>query len=273
MESQVHFIAGLPRSGSTLLSGIFRQNPRFYAAISSPVCALMSGCLEQMGAESEFYTLFDENRRKLICRGIFDAYYQPNSDYALIFDTNRMWPARLHQLVELFDNFKVICCVRNPAWVMDSFERVCRSNPFEYSRMFNPQSRQTVYTRCEALAAESGSVGMALTALKEAFYGELSERLLLIDYDLLTQYPQKTISLLYQFIGQREFPHDFNHVEFDADEFDHAIGVKGLHRVRKKVEFRPRPSILPPDLFKKYSELAFWLDTSGTNASCIAPRQ
>ena len=27
---KLHFIAGLPRSGSTLLAGILRQNPRFH---------------------------------------------------------------------------------------------------------------------------------------------------------------------------------------------------------------------------------------------------
>jgi sulfotransferase len=33
----LHFIAGLPRSGSTLLVALLRQNPRFAARISSPV--------------------------------------------------------------------------------------------------------------------------------------------------------------------------------------------------------------------------------------------
>ncbi|MBD9680249.1 sulfotransferase, partial [Pseudomonas sp. PDM18] len=32
-----HFISGLPRSGSTLLSAILLQNPRFHAGMSSPV--------------------------------------------------------------------------------------------------------------------------------------------------------------------------------------------------------------------------------------------
>jgi sulfotransferase len=32
-----YFISGLPRSGSTLLSGILKQNPEFYADIASPV--------------------------------------------------------------------------------------------------------------------------------------------------------------------------------------------------------------------------------------------
>ena len=36
-----HFISGLPRSGSTLLSGILKQNPDFYADIASPVETLI----------------------------------------------------------------------------------------------------------------------------------------------------------------------------------------------------------------------------------------
>ena len=147
-DRQFHFISGLPRSGSTLLAGILRQNPRFHASMSSPVSGLLNGALEQMGAGSEFYSFFDEAKRKRICKAIFEAYYADQTDRDVIFDTSRIWTARMHQLVELFDGFRMICCVRNPAWVMDSFEVIYRKNPFDYSRMFNAGSRQTVYTRC-----------------------------------------------------------------------------------------------------------------------------
>ncbi|MEM5734156.1 sulfotransferase, partial [Shewanella algae] len=40
MARRFHFISGLPRSGSTLLSAILRQNPRFSAGMSSPVAML-----------------------------------------------------------------------------------------------------------------------------------------------------------------------------------------------------------------------------------------
>jgi sulfotransferase len=30
MQNGIHFISGLPRSGSTLLAAILRQNPRFH---------------------------------------------------------------------------------------------------------------------------------------------------------------------------------------------------------------------------------------------------
>lgn len=268
----VHFISGLPRSGSTLLSGILRQNPRIHAAMSSPVSGLIQGCLEQMSASSEFYTFFDEAKRKRICNSMFDAYYFEHSDKDIIFDTSRMWAARLHQLTQLYGNFKMICCVRNPAWIMDSFETIYRKNPFDYSRMYSPQSRQTIYSRCESLVHAGGAFGSAWTALKEAFYGEYSDRLLLIDYDLLAQFPERTLELLYSFIEQPVYDHNFNEVDYDAGEFDHNLGVKGLHSVRKRVSFKPRRSILPPELFKKYSDMAFWQDTTGTQASCIATK-
>lgn len=272
MHQELHFISGLPRSGSTLLSGILRQNPAFYAAMSSPVASLMNGCLEQIGAGGEFFTFFDDDKRKRICHALFDAYYQDKNGYNVIFDTNRIWTARLHQLSELFENYKVICCVRNPAWIMDSFERIYRKNPFDYSRMFTPQTRQTVYSRCDSLLNAASVVGGAWTALKEAYYGEDSNRLLLIDYDLLTQHPERTMQLLYGFIGEKIYQHDFENVDYQENDFDQKLGVKGLHTVKRKVEFKVRSSILPPDLFSKYSEMAFWQDNVGTSASIISPK-
>lgn len=269
--TKFHFISGLPRSGSTLLSGILRQNPRYHANMSSPVGSLINSILEQIGAGSEFYSFFDEVKRKKMCDAIFDAYYDDSLEKDVIFDTNRMWAARLHQLVELFDNFKVICLVRNPAWVMDSFEQIYRKNPFNYSRMFASQNRGTVYSRCESMI-NGGVVGSAWMALKEAYYGDFSDKLLLIDYDLLAMHPEKTMSLFYEFIGEPKFNHDFDNVEFSHDEFDYTLGVKGLHTVKRKVEYKRRRTILPPDLFQKYSEMAFWTDTAGTAASVIAPK-
>lgn len=272
MSTKFHFISGLPRSGSTLLAGILRQNPRFHAAMSSPLAGLINSLLEQTGANSESYTFFDDAKRKRLCSAMFEAYYD-DKETPVIFDTNRQWTARMHQLVELFDGFKVICCVRNPAWIMDSFETIYRKNPFDYSRMFSAASRHTVYSRCEALINGGGAVGSAWTALKEAYYGEFSDRLLLVDYDLLTQHPARTLELIYRFIGEPAFDHDFNNVDYEESEFDQKLGVKGLHTVKKKVEFKSRRSILPPDLYVKYQEMDFWQDANGTAANIIAGKK
>jgi len=264
-----HFISGLPRSGSTLLAAILRQNPRFYAGMTSPVGSLFTGALAQMSAGSEFGSVVGVDQRRSVLRGLFTSFYESCPEDAVIFDTNRLWCTKLPALLDLFPGAKIIACVRNVAWVMDSIERLYRANPYENTRLFGNMQRSTVYNRLEGLAQHDQLVGFAWSALREAFYGEQAASLLVLDYELLAQAPQKLLPLLYQFIDEPLFEHDFDNVAYDAPEFDLQLGVNGLHRVRPKVEFQPRRTIIPPDLFEKYSQLSFWTDSSGSQASVI----
>lgn len=268
-----NFISGLPRAGSTLLSAILLQNPRFYAGMSSPIATLFDGVLAQVSAGSELSTMVDENQRARILRGLFDSYYVDKS-HPVIFDTNRAWTAQLPALMTLFPDAKVICCVRNVAWVMDSLERQFRDNAFEHTRLFNsPAERSTVYTRVEALANANRLVGYAWHALREACYSEFASRLILIEYDLVTHRPDEVFELLYEFLEEEPFKHDFENVEFDAPQFDAQLGLDGLHRVRSKVEPRPRKTVLPPDLFERYAQIAFWRNMPGSEAFKIVAQQ
>ncbi len=66
-----HFISGLPRSGSTLLAALLRQNPRFHAGMTSPVGTLFNGMLAQFSAGSEFGATIDRSQRQRLLRGLF----------------------------------------------------------------------------------------------------------------------------------------------------------------------------------------------------------
>lgn len=270
MRRQFHFISGLPRSGSTLLAALLRQNPRFHAGMTSPVGSLFSGMLNQFSAGSEFGAVISQEQRRCLLRGLFDSYYSDQADKSVVFDTNRLWCSRLPALRDLFPQSKVIACVRNVAWVMDSLERLYRANPFENTKLFADDSeRNTVYSRVETLAQRNRLVGFGWSALKEAYYGEQADALLLVDYELLVQAPERVLRLVYEFLEQPWYPHDFANVEYDAPEFDQALGVSGLHRVRRQVALESRRTILPPDLFEQYSKLSFWSDTTGTSAHVI----
>jgi len=74
------------------------------------------------------------------------------------------------------------------------------------------------------------------------------------------------MELIYQFRGEELFAHGFEHVDYDTPDFDAQLGVDGLHRVHPGVEPRPRQTILPPDLFERYSKLAFWRDMPQSKA-------
>lgn len=118
---------------------------------------------------------------------------------------------------------------------------------------------------------ESAEENLAeLTKQAEAFYGPLAKSLLLVDYELLAHVPHKVMPIIYEFIGEPWFAHDFDHVEYDAHEFDTQLGVPVLHRVRNKVRFEPRRTVLPPDLFDLYSKMSFWNVTAGSAAHVIA---
>ena len=269
-----HFITGLPRSGSTLLSALLLQNPRFHAGMTSPVGGLFKGMLNQLGAGSEFGPVVTKEQRRRLSRGLFDSYYADQvGEKEVIFDTNRMWSAQMPALMDLFPGAKLIACVRNVAWVMDSIERRYRANPFEITRLFNDDTeRNTVYSRVDTLAQRNRMVGYPWTALKEAFYGEHASSLLLVDYDLLAQAPQKVLPLIYQFLGEPEYAHNFEQVKYDAPEFDEALGLHGLHQVRPQVGLQRRESILPPDLFEQYSKLSFWQDQAHSRANVITAK-
>lgn len=265
-----HFISGLPRSGSTLLSALLLQNPRFHAGMTSPVGSLFSSMLDQFSAGSEFGMAINQEQRRRLLHGVFESYYADQAEKAVVFDTNRMWSAKLPALLDLFPSTKVIACVRNVAWVMDSLERLYRANPYENTKLFaDDVERNTVYSRVDTLAQRNRLVGFAWAALKESYYGEHARSLLVVDYDLLTQAPEKVLRLVYDFIEAPWYQHDFENVHYDAPEFDQALGVSGLHRVRPQVAAQTRRTILPPDLFQQYSALSFWNDAAGSAANVI----
>lgn len=264
-----HFIAGLPRSGSTLLAGILLQNPRFHAGMSSPVGALVNAVMNASRNPELSVFMTDEKTKRLV-RGVFDAYYDDVAPAEVIFDTNRTWSTQLSLISAMEPNAKVIACVRNPAWVMDSIEQVVRKNPFQKSRLFqDDRERATVYSRSDVMARQDRLIGFAWSALKEAYYADAADKLLLVEYDILCQRPKETMQLIYQFIGEPWFEHDFDTVEYSNEEFDRQLDTEGLHTVKRKVAWSPRRTVLPPDIFEKFNALAFWRDGKGSRAHRI----
>ena len=258
-QRTLHFISGLPRSGSTLLSALLRQNPRFHAHMSSPVAGLVHELLKGMSGSNEYALFISDKQRQRILRGLFEQFYGDEFCDSVIFDSNRAWCARMALLHSLFPESKVIACVREVPWIVDSIERLVQRNTFSPSAIFNFQAGGTVYSRADGVANADGMLGYPYNALKEAFYGEHASRLLLVRYESLVSNPQAVLDGIYAFIEEPAFAHDLHSVQFaDAHEFDRRAGTPGLHDVRPTVEALPRSTLLPPDLFARFANDAFW---------------
>ncbi|MEO7067575.1 MAG: sulfotransferase [Rhodanobacter sp.] len=256
---RIHFISGLPRSGSTLLAALMRQNPQFHAGMSSPLAGLFGALLSEMSGHNEFAVFLDDAKRERILRGVFDNF-NTDCDGEVIFDTSRAWCARMPAIAQLFPQAKVIACVRHLPWMVDSIERLVQRNAFSPSSIFNFTAGGTVYTRANGVSAADGIVGFAFDALEQACYGAQASRLLLVQYETLATDPAKALTAGYDFFGEPAFKHDFDHVAYDVREFDQRAGTPGLHAVRPKVAAIERATLLPPDLFHRFENDAFWRD-------------
>lgn len=260
MHNNIHFISGLPRAGSTLLSALLSQNPRFNATMSSPMGSIFKTLLQEMSQGNEYGLFIDNEQRAKMLTACFDAYYHRIQPTDIVFDTNRFWLTKLSALTALFPEAKFICCVRNVAWVLDSIESLTRRNALEPSKIFNFEAGGTVYSRVEGLASGTGMVGFALNAVREAVYSDQADRLLLVRYESLVADPLGVLTKIYSFIGEPPYPHNINNIQScpKALEFDTRLGAPGLHSVGSSVKEHKRRSILPPDLFNRYEPFSFW---------------
>lgn len=263
MLSKLHLISGLPRSGSTLLCALLRQNPRFMAAVTSPVASMCELLRIEMSGSSEFVTLFNDERRMQMLHAVFNGYYSTAREHHVVFDTNRTWTAKSEWLGRLFPDARIICCVRELGWIIDSIERMLRTNALQLSRVFDFKPGTSIYGRLDVLMnSESGLIGLPWSAFREAWFAEDAKRLIVIPYESLVREPERTLRRLYDVLGEQYFAHDTEHVSYDEPLYDAQLGMPGLHRVRPVIEMKQRIPSIPPDIFAKYAEANFWLNPS-----------
>lgn len=231
--------------------------------MSGPLGVLYNSMLEAISEKNEYAIFIPREKKPELLRSIFDVYYKEKfAAGQIVFDTSRVWCAKLAGVTQLFPQSRVFCSVRNLAWILDSFERQIHKNPFELSKTFNFERSDTVYGRIEGLLLGGNAVGFAWNALREAFFGEQADRLVLIQYESLVRGPEKVMNEFYDLLGEPRFHHDFDNLSYDEPEFDARLGMPGLHKIKAKVHYEPRDTILPLDLFKRYESCDFWTDSS-----------
>jgi len=259
MTQKYHFISGLPRSGSTLLSAILKQNPRFHANISDPLQDYSRNILQVTHSAVGMEAAVPLAKRVELIRGLFSTFYQGAPE--VCFNTNRAWCAQTAMVRDLFPSSKMIVCIRDVPWILDSFEQLNAKNPYTIKALFQHQDLPTVFNRVNMLMSQDGGGGYVsgpLACTKQAMYSNEKDMLCVVDYEALTRQPKSTMQAIYHFLGEPWFEHDFENVQDSYDEFDQQANIAGLHTVRRRVEYKARKPILPADLWQTYVSSSFW---------------
>ena len=290
MNKKFYFMAGLPRAGSTLLSTLLNQNPRFYSGPSSPVLGGMYSA-HQNFIDNELYHGYPKpDSVNKIIGSIIENWYS-DIDKPVVIDKNRAWCARV-PFIEGYikQEAKIIVPVRRLDEILASILTMIKRNPFkdgqprinfvdEYLIKANIPINDE--NRCNHLLNPDGILWESLNATKLGVDGGHGDKFHYVDYNDLVTDPQTELNKIYTFLGEELFEHSFDNLSNQHREDDlTTYGLGDMHEVHSKLEKTSSdPSeVLPASVIKLYNDnketLEFWkqpIQTFSTQTQIVAP--
>jgi sulfotransferase len=270
MDRTYHFLAGLPRSGNTLLSAILNQNPDIYSTPLSPLPTLMwnffDDCdhIEHVNRNKE-----NEIRAQELLLSFFDTFYK-DVDKPVIIDREKDWgtPANL-DLIKRFvtPTPKIIITVRDILEIIASFVAMdanyLKSNT-ENSNFYINNYRSPKDSIVEYLMRPNGDIDKSLLSLAPAFFPENKGMFHIVEYNDLILKPEETMTGIYAFLELPDYKHDFKKIKKVESDNDSALGLpKDLHDIKKSLsKSKTSTDILSEYIKHKYSNMEFWRDGS-----------
>ena len=240
-------LAGLPRSGSTLLSSILSENPDIHAEGNSAVCQMMwdldqscsYNCKEQLQAN-------DRQQAELDVISAIPHIYYKDVTKPIIFDKNRAWtlPANLFLMQKyIAANPKVIVLERSLIEIVKSFVNIRKENNWEGD--------------LEKGLLDDGSdpIVRSLNGLKWAKNNNSNNPFLFIQYNDLINNTKEIINQIYKFIDEPIFQHNLNNIINKNPENDKVYNLIGLHDIRPTINKRQIDIELSQETIDRCQEL------------------
>lgn len=270
MDKTFFFMAGLPRSGSTLLSAILNQHPDIYSSPQTDLLQMMY-LLDKKIPEFESYAAgINRNGYENVVKQLGQIFYSENPK-PIIIDKNRAWGTPYNQNLALLLNpqVKIILPYRPILEILTSFVLLARKNPksnFIDQNMEDFDFYARVYrniddARCDWLMRPNGEIDQAILSLAQC--KDYPHKFCLINYHNLIHQPQETMASIYSFLNVTEFRHNFtriNHKE-NTDLDKKVFGMPELHQIRSnlKITSKDPNEILSSYVLKKYADVLDFL--------------
>ena len=266
-DKKFFFMAGLPRSGGTLISSILNQNPDIYVSAQSTLPNTIGAAYNQYQSKEHKDSDQFQNIYNVIDMIIPTFYSGYKEKY--IIDKNFAW-LDVHPYVilehHLKNKIKVICPVRDILGILASWNRLCEKDPKnDYDKEIKkdyknkmPMPDRRAQHFMEIRNEESGIL-KGIEGLKRSLYSQFKDNILLVDYDDLTKNTAESISKVYDFLEIEHFDHTFENLS-TPHEYNDTWGVKDHHKVKDSIrrEDYDYTKIFSPETIRKYSGLEFW---------------
>lgn len=241
-------IAGLPRSGSTLLCNVLNMNSKNHATETSPVLGVLNNIkasFSHEGFAKPVDRLSKMEQIRLSMKGFLDGYY---ANKEVVFDKNRGWTYNINFIDAVLDNTdtKIIWTYRNPVEIISSiYNAYNKTILLEGSDEINNKIK-TLDSFIQTMVGENSIIASPVVALKDVIDRGYSDRLMFVRYNDLIDRTQEVMNQIHDFIGEEHYQYDKNdfkdlkqttveHDDFYNYKFSHNIKEGSIKRSETKL--------------------------------------
>lgn len=248
--NKLHLLAGLPRSGTTVLSALLNQNPEMYVSTTSSFVEVLWRNYSLFDYESEMPSLDVPAIQKMkhdYLRNVGNIWFKNLTDKKIVVDKRRMWHSKTN--IKMYKEIygvkpKIICTVRDIAEIVVSFMKVFEANDqlFVHHKSLNSEIYGVVYDR-----------------LRETFFDSyLTECIHIVEYNDICDNTEKTLNNIYRFLEMKPYKHDLKNIVVHEKEGNHHF--KNLHNIRGTLTKTDTNLLqyLTPHEIEKYNAGIFW---------------
>lgn len=257
----LHFITGLPQSGSSLICNILNQNNQIYGNSVSSLATLLKTNHINWYALKENREFRNDRIKANVLRNIIKGYYE-HTDRPIVLDKHIDWINQIAILEDLLERqVKMLVCVRNPAEILATFERTRTNNPLfltDADAVLGENSN--IATRAYYYAGHEGILGRSHRNIKDAVTANYSDRLLFIDYNRFCNTPKAQTKRIYDFLELDSYQHDYENIVQSVVYDDLVTGIPNAHKTEKELikDTINAVAYLGLDLYDQYNREIFW---------------
>lgn len=256
-KQKIHFLSGLPRSGSTVLASILNQNPDVYVTPTSPMLNVAVKMQEAWREDPTVKANYFEEQARNLTKAILPAFWQHREE-PIIIDKGRGWAKNMPTVNALFgEKIKVIVVERDLPSIMASWLTIIKNQT-------NSNFDEAIRAKGFPPTDDNRMAEMWFDMVKDCMDGtkqvkkDVPDQILVVSYDDLINNPSEQIWRISTFLHLPPCDYDFNHIQNDTVDDDLvAWGFEGLHTIRPKLEKtskHPR-EVLGDSLYQRFVDI------------------
>jgi len=252
-----YFMAGLPRSGSTVLASLLNQNTDVYVTPTSPMLTVTVKMQESWREDPAVKANYFEEQARNLTKAILPAFWQHRPE-PIIIDKSRGWAQNMTAVNALFgEKIKVVVVERDLPSIMASWLTIIK-------KQTNSNFDKNLMLKGFMPTDENRVMAMWFDMVKECMEGsqkikrDTPDQIIVINYDDLMKDPARELSNIEQFLNLPKYTYDFDNIQNDTVDDDLvAWGFEGLHTIRSKLQKTSKDpkEILGEKLYNKFVEI------------------